>query len=85
MFRIDLERNFLSKGAKNVHTLEDLTISNLPDGCNTLYSCKLWDTSALLHVEPNIESFSCIALLKKADMAEMYIKGLTIQLYITSS
>ena len=65
---IDLERNLVSKGAKHVHTLEDLTISNLPD-CYTLFSCKLWDTSALL--EPNKESFSCVVLLKKGDMAEM--------------
>ena len=65
---IDLERNLVSKGAKHVHTLEDLTISNLPD-CYTFFSCKLWDTSTLL--EPNIESFSCIVLLKKADTAEM--------------
>ena len=65
---IDLERNFLSKGAKHVHTLEDLTISNLPD-CYTLFSCKIWDKSALL--EPDIESFSCVVLLKKGDMAEM--------------
>ena len=62
------KRNLLSKGAKHVHTLEDLTISNLPDGY-TLFSRKLWDTSALL--EPNKESFSCVVLLKKGDMAEM--------------
>ena len=65
---IDPERNLLTKGAKHVHTLEDLTISNLPD-CYTFFSCKLWDMSALL--EPNKESFSCVVLLKKADMAEM--------------
>ena len=62
------KRNLLSKGAKHVHTLEDLMISNLPD-CYTSFSCKLWDTSALL--ELNKESFSCVVLLKKADMAEM--------------
>ena len=39
-----------------------------PD-CYTFFSCKLWDMSALL--EPNKESFSCVVLLKKADMAEM--------------
>ena len=59
---------FSVQEAKHVHTPEDLTISNLPD-CYTLFSCKLWDTSALL--EPNKESFSCIVLLKKADTAEM--------------
>ena len=59
---------FINKGAKHVHTLEDLTISNLPD-CYTFFSCKLWDTSALL--EPNKESFSSVILLKKADTAEM--------------
>ena len=31
---------FINKGAKHVHTLEDLTISNLPD-CYTFFSCKL--------------------------------------------
>ena len=52
-----------------MHTLEDLTISNLPDCCNTLFFWVTMDMSALL--EPNIESFGCIVLLKKADMAEM--------------
>lgn len=63
---IDLEMNLVSKGAKHVHTLEDLMFSNLPY-FYTSFSCKLWDTSALL--QPNIESFNCIVLLKKADMA----------------
>ena len=69
MSGIDLERNLVSKGAKHVHTLEDLTISKIPDCYNTLFSCKLWGTSVLL--EPNMESFGCNVLLKKADMAEM--------------
>ena len=51
-----------------MHTFEDLMISNLPD-CYTFFSCKLRDTSALL--EPNKESFSCVILLKKDDMAEI--------------
>ena len=59
---------FIDKGGQTCAPLEDLTISNLPD-CYTFFSCKLWDMSALL--EPNKESFSCVVLLKKADMAEM--------------